>query len=157
MGIKKSKIRIIGRREFVDFPQLKLFSIEAKIDTGAYTSAIHCKDISIKSSNNIQVLCFKLLDTTHPEYSEQVHQFSEFYKKKIKNSFGEMEERYIIKTRIKLGKKNILTTLSLSDRENMRYPVLIGRRLLKGKFIVDVNRIHTRGSIKIRKSVKKKI
>ncbi|MBN8691574.1 MAG: ATP-dependent zinc protease [Bacteroidetes bacterium] len=152
MALKKNKIRLIGRREFVDFPQLKLFSIEAKIDTGAYTSAIHCKDIQLKTANGKQVLCFKLLDNTHPEYSEQVHEFSEFYRKKIKNSFGEMEERYIIKTRVKIGKKNILTTLSLSDRENMRYPVLIGRRLLKGKFIVDVNKIHINGQ-RIKKSL----
>lgn len=156
MALTKNKIRIIGRREFVDFPQLKLFSIEAKIDTGAYTSAIHCKDIVIRTINNVQVLCFKLLDNTHPEYSEQIHEFAEFSKKKIKNSFGEMEERYIIKTPIKIAKKNIVTTLSLSDRENMRYPVLIGRRLLKGKFVVDVNRIHTKGGIKIKKSAKKK-
>lgn len=152
MTLKKNKIRLIGRREFVDFPQLKLFSIEAKIDTGAYTSAIHCKDIQLKTANGKQVLCFKLLDNTHPEYSEQVHEFSEFFRKKIKNSFGEMEERYIIKTRVKIGKKNILTTLSLSDRENMRYPVLIGRRLLKGKFIVDVNKIHINGQ-RIKKSL----
>jgi len=152
MALKKNRIRLIGRREFVDFPQLKLFSIEAKIDTGAYTSAIHCKDIQLKTANGKQVLCFKLLDNTHPEYSEQVHEFSEFFRKKIKNSFGEMEERYIIKTRVKIGKKNILTTLSLSDRENMRYPVLIGRRLLKGKFIVDVNKIHINGQ-RIKKSL----
>lgn len=152
MALKKNKMRLIGRREFVDFPQLKLFSIEAKIDTGAYTSAIHCKDIQLKSDNGKQVLCFKLLDNSHPEYSEQIHEFPEFYRKKIKNSFGEMEERYIIKTRIKIGRKNILTTLSLSDRENMRYPVLIGRRLLKGKFVVDVNKIHVNGQ-KIKKSI----
>jgi len=152
MALKKNKMRLIGRREFVDFPQLKLFSIEAKIDTGAYTSAIHCKDIQLKYDNGKQVLCFKLLDNSHPEYSEQIHEFPEFYRKKIKNSFGEMEERYIIKTRIKIGRKNILTTLSLSDRENMRYPVLIGRRLLKGKFVVDVNKIHVNGQ-KIKKSI----
>lgn len=156
MAKKANTIRIIGRREFVDFPELKLFSIEAKIDTGAYTSAIHCKDIEVKKNNHDFLLCFKLLDTSHPEYSEQTHQFADFDKKKIKNSFGEMEERYIIKTRIKIGKKNILTTLSLSDRENMRYPVLIGRRLLKGKFMVDVNRIHTEGKIQIKKSINRK-
>ena len=141
----KNKIRIIGRREFVDFPELNLFYIEAKIDTGAYTSSIHCYDIVVKEVNHKQVLCFKLLDDQHPEYSEHIHQFAEFSKKKIKNSFGEMEERYIIKTIIKIGHKNIRTTLSLSGRENMRYPVLIGRRLLKGKFIIDVNKLHTGG------------
>ena len=141
----KNKIRLIGRREYVDFPELKIFSVEAKIDTGAYTSSIHCNDISVKTLDGKDTLCFTLLDITHPELTQHTHQFTEFYKKKIKNSFGEMEERYIIKTLIKLGKKAIRTTLSLSDREGMRYPVLIGRRLLKGKFIIDANKIHTGG------------
>ena len=141
-----NSIRLIGRREFIDFPELKIFSVEAKIDTGAYTSSVHCSEILIKIIDNKPVLCFKLLDISHPEFSKQTHQFTDFWQKKIKNSFGEMEERYIVKTTIKLGKKTIRTTLSLSDRENMRYPVLIGRRLLKGKFIVDVNKIHTGGS-----------
>ena len=145
MAASKYKIRTIGRREFVDFPELGLFAVEAKIDTGAYTSSIHCKDISLGTVNGKEVLRFKLLDESHPEHSETVYQFTDFSRKKIKNSFGEMEERYIIKTLICLGKKNIRTILSLSDRENMRYPVLIGRRILKGKFIVDVNAIHSKG------------
>ncbi len=56
-----------------------------------------------------------------------------------------MEERFIIKTVIGIGRKKVNTTVSLSNRGNMRYPVLIGRRLLKGKFIVDVNLIYTNG------------
>ncbi len=152
MKKSKNRIRLIGRREFIDFPELNIFSVEAKIDTGAYTSSVHCSDIEIKKIGDKPVLCFKLLDTSHPEFSKQTHQFTEFYQKKIKNSFGEMEERYIVKTKIKLGKKAILTTLSLSDRENMRYPVLIGRRLLKGKFLIDVNKIHT-GGIRISRSI----
>lgn len=148
----KNKIRLIGRREFVDFPDLKLFSVEAKIDTGAYTSSVHCSDIEIRSIEGKPALCFKLLDTTHPEFSKQTQQFFDFYRKKIKNSFGEMEERYIIKTTVKIGKKTIRTTLSLSDRENMRYPVLIGRRLLKGKFLIDVSRVHT-GGLRIDKTI----
>jgi hypothetical protein len=146
-------MRLIGRREFVDFPTLGLFGIEAKVDTGAYTSAIHCTDISVKQEEDKQVLCFKLFDQSHPEYFEKVHRFENFSQKVIKNSFGEIEERYIIKTLVKLGKKKIMSTLSLSDREGMRFPVLIGRRLLKGKFIVDVNQIHTQG-LTIKKAVK---
>ena len=143
---------MIGRREFVDFPELNVFHVEAKIDTGAYTSSMHCSDIGVKTIDAKQILCFKLFDNLHPEFSEHIHQFKEFSKKKIKNSFGEMEERYIIKTMIRIGHKNIRTTLSLSERENMRYPVLIGRRLLKAKFIIDVNKIHT-GGVRIDKTI----
>jgi hypothetical protein len=139
MLTSKSQIKIIGRREFVDFPLLGISSIEAKIDTGAYTSAIHCDEISVsKNINGQDVLIFKLSPT-------ETHACESFSRKIIKNSFGEMEERYVIKTIIHIGKKKINTTVSLTNRDNMRYPVLIGRRAIKGKFLVDVSLVHTNG------------
>jgi hypothetical protein len=80
-----------------------------------------------------------LLDPSHPEYNEQEQKFTEFFQKEIKNSFGEIEKRYIIKTIIKIGRKRIKSVISLTHRGNMRYPVLIGRKLLKNRFIVDVS------------------
>jgi hypothetical protein len=79
--------------------------------------------------------------------------FENFAQKKIKNSFGEMEERHVVKILFHIGKKKIRSTVSLSNRDNMRYPVLVGRRLLKGKFLIDVNRIHT-GGMNLKKVVK---
>ncbi len=137
-------MRLIGRREYVDFPLLELKGIEAKIDTGAYTSSIHCENISVKNISGIPVLCFTIaFDDT--ELSKKEYFFNEFASKKIKNSFGEMEERYIIKTLLKIGKKNIRASLSLSNRDKMRYPVLIGRKPLKGKFLIDVKQVHLGG------------
>ncbi len=146
--IKKNKIRLIGRREFVDFPELGMFNIEAKIDTGAYTTALHCHDIEEREINGKATLCFKLLDPSHPEYNEQEHQFTHFSKKIIKSSSGETEERYIISTLVRMAKKNIRCKISLTDRASMRYPILIGRKLLKNKFIIDVANIHTGGLLK---------
>ena len=54
---------IIGRRELIDFPELSLFGIEAKIDTGAYTSVLHCHDIREEDG----VLYNYILDPSHPE------------------------------------------------------------------------------------------
>lgn len=125
----------IGRREHVDFPELDLYGITAKIDTGAYTTALHCHDIREENG----VLYFKLLDPTHSEYSEKDLQFTEYFQKEIKNSSGEVEKRYIIKTIVRIGKKRIKSVISLTDRGTMRYPVLIGRKLLKNKFVVDVS------------------
>ncbi len=138
MLAKPHKLKIIGRREYVNFPLLNIEHVEAKIDTGAYTCAIDCNHIEIKHEGNKKILSFRL-------FNNEIYKVEEFTRKKIKNSFGEMEERYIIKTLISIGKKRIKTTISLSDRGNMRYPVLIGRRLLKGKFIIDVNLIYTNG------------
>ena len=115
----------IGRREKVSFPDLGLEDIDAKVDTGAYTTALHCHDIEVKLSGGKSCLFFKLLDPGHPEYNEQLLCFETFSEKGVRNSFGDLEMRYIIKTRIKIGKKIVKTSISLTDRGSMRYPVLI--------------------------------
>lgn len=146
--MKKSELKklpVIGRREFIDFPLLNLFGLEAKIDTGAFTSALHCKDIEVRSIDGLDTLCFRLLDESHPEYSNNEYRFTQFSKKTIKSSFGESEDRYIIQTLIQIAGKKINCSISLTDRTNMRYPVLIGRRTIKGKFIVDVSKKYTGG------------
>ena len=133
---KKKSVKpkqIIGRRETVDFPELGLAGISAKIDTGAYSSTLHCRDIQV-SDGPQKILSFKVLGSTEKEI-----QFKAFSQKKIKNSFGEAEKRYVIKTKIKIAGRLIKSIISLTDRGNMRYPVLIGRKLLKNKFVVDVS------------------
>ena len=72
----------------------------------------------------------------------------EYSQKEIKNSFGESEKRYIIKTTIRIGKKRIKSVISLTDRGTMRYPVLIGRKLIKNKFAVDVSLLFNLTEIK---------
>ncbi len=128
---------LIGRREFISFPLLGIDSIEAKIDTGAYTSSIHCDSIEVKQVDGKLILHFKI-----DPFAKEEFKFEEFKRKKIKNSFGEMEERFIIKTLIILGNKKIRSSISLTNRDHMRYPVLIGRRILKGRFLIDVSKLH---------------
>lgn len=132
---KQKPKQIIGRRELVDFPDLDVKGIFAKIDTGAYSNTLHCHAIHVKEKK----IFFKVLDHTHPDFNEKEHCFENFSQKKIKNSFGEAEKRYVIKTKIRIAGRTIKSIISLTDRGNMRYPVLIGRRLLKNKFVVDVS------------------
>src|SRR4051812_18463784 len=110
---KKHRIRLIGRREFVNIPALGISGIEAKIDTGAYTSSLHCETISIEKKDDKDVLCF----TIEPGTDSKVFRFEQFNMKKIKNSGGEMEERYVIKTIVNIGKKSVLSIISLSNRD----------------------------------------
>lgn len=139
--ILKTKKKIIGRRELVDFPELELFEVEAKIDTGAFTAAIHCTDIrEAVLPDGTRVIRFNLLDPTHPQYHHKIFEFTHFTKRDIKSSFGEIQERYVIQTQIQLFDKIILSDFSLSDRSDMKYPVLIGRAILRKSFIVDVSR-----------------
>ncbi len=134
--------KIIGRRESVDFPELGLIGITAKIDTGAYTAALHCQSISVKEIDGKPTLCFIPLQPDHAGYTGVEQRITEFRQKGIKSSFGETEIRYLIKTKVRIARKTINSIISLSDRGTMRYPLLIGRRLLKRKFIVDVSEVN---------------
>jgi hypothetical protein len=135
----KTERQVIGRIQTVSFPRLGIHGIQAKIDTGAYTGAIHCHNISVLTHNDQAVLEFYLLDPGHPEYNNKCLRFKKFARRTIKNSFGESEQRYVITTTILIGNRRIKAHFSLTDRGSMKYPVLIGRRLLKNRFLVDVS------------------
>lgn len=129
---------IIGRREFVSLPALDLENIEAKIDTGAYTSSIHCENITV---NGDRVTCI-FLDTTHPNYTGEEHSFDIIKKVVVKSSNGQEENRVMIHSEIIILGLLYKIKLTLTDRSSMKYPLLIGRKFLKDKFLVDVNQIH---------------
>jgi len=137
--MRNSAKKIIGRRELVNFPLLHLYDIEAKIDTGAFTSAIHCHNIrEVVLADGRRIIRFQLLDPSHPQYHHQVFEFQEFALRDIKSSFGEVQERYVIRTQIQIFEEIIEAEFSLSDRSDLKYPVLIGRTLLRRHFVVDV-------------------
>ena len=133
--------KIIGRRELVSFPLLALYDIEAKVDTGAFTSAIHCSDIEeVSLADGSRLIRFQLLDPRHPSNDHQVFEFREYTLRDIKSSFGDVQARYVIRTQIQLFEETIEAEFSLSDRSDLKYPVLIGRALLQKNFLVDVSK-----------------
>jgi hypothetical protein len=127
-------MKILGRTDRIDLPGLGLTYIHAKVDTGAYTCSLHCSKAEVVKGK----LEFILLDHEHPEFTGMKFTFDKFSRRAIKNSFGEAEERYIIKTTIVIFNRTIKAEFSLSDRERLRYPVLLGRKILRNRFLIDV-------------------
>lgn len=125
--------RTIGRFDKADFPALHLEDISVKIDTGAYTSSIHCDNIVEEKD----VLKCTFLDEEHPLYNGREYEFSDFDVVFVKSSNGIVQKRYQIQTTITLFEKTYKISLSLSARQEMRFPVLLGRKFLTKKFIVD--------------------
>ena len=132
--------RTLGRRELIDFPAFALWGVEAKVDTGAYTSAIHCTDIRIETdAQQRSVLVVHLLNPGHAGTDGRPLAFAEFALRDIRSSNGEVQERYVIRAVVQLYGREIEADFSLSDRSDMKYPVLLGRSLLReGRFVVDV-------------------
>lgn len=127
--------RVIGRVDKGDFPTLDLFDIDVKIDTGAYTSSIHCH----KYFEEDGVLKCLFYDKGHPNYNGKKIIFKNFTTTKVKSSNGIVQNRYKVKTSIILFNKKYRIHLTLSDRDDMKFPILIGRKFLLKKFIVDVS------------------
>lgn len=138
---KTSKEKLlIGRKEDIDLPGLKLKGVDAKIDTGAYSSSIHCHHIELAKKNGRTVLKFKVLDPEHDNYQRRVFIFKSFKTTKVKSSNGKAENRFVIKTTVEIFDKEYKTEFTLSDRSDMKYPVLLGRKFIQQGFIVDVNK-----------------
>jgi hypothetical protein len=128
--------KILGRYDRVDLPELGLYNIHAKIDTGAFTCSLHCHRAEVIDN----CLEFILLDEEHPEFTGMKFIFKEFEKRDIKNSFGEVERRFVIRTSIKIFNEEITTEFSLSNRGSLKFPILIGRKILRDRFLIDVKK-----------------
>jgi hypothetical protein len=136
--VAKKKI-LIGRNEIIDLPEFGLHAVEAKVDTGAYTSAIHCSKIKIKKEAGKQFVTFHIPGSKIHGLGKKVFKTDDFILKNIKSSTGHMEERFVITTQVLLFNKLYKTEFSLTDRSTMKFPILLGRKLLVKRFIVDVS------------------
>lgn len=129
----------IGRVDKADFPEFNLSNIDVKIDSGAYTSSIHCTKITETVVNGEKQLKFRLLDKEHPLYNNKEFITKNYASKLVKSSNGISEERFLIRTKIVLFEKSFTIDLTLTERSDMKFPVLLGRKFLNGKFIIDTS------------------
>lgn len=134
--VTRAFMQVLGRSDRVDLPGLGLVDIQAKVDTGAYTCSLHCSRAGVVNG----ALEFILLDEEHPEFTGMPFRFKKFEQREIKNSFGEAELRYVIKTRIKIFDRVIRAEFSLSNRGNLKFPVLLGRKILRHRYLIDVTK-----------------
>ncbi|WP_320033418.1 RimK/LysX family protein [Halarcobacter sp.] len=126
--------KIVGRREIISILDLNLIDLDAKVDTGADSNALHCDDIVI----NEDTVEFTLLDEVHPSYHGKRMKLPIYKIKKVKSSNGQVQLRPSIKVSVEFMGKHYKSVISLTNRADMKFPMLIGRRFLKDRFLVDV-------------------
>ncbi|QOD60807.1 ATP-dependent zinc protease [Polaribacter haliotis] len=127
----------IGRSDKADFPELSLSEIDLKVDSGAYTSSIHCSNIKEISINSQPFIQFTLLDPEHPFYNNKEFKFKNYASKIVKSSNGISEMRFMVLTEIVIFNKTYPIYLTLSERKDMKFPILLGRKFLNKKFVID--------------------
>lgn len=132
--MKQDNQVIVGSFERVDFPDLHIKDTVAKIDTGAYTGAVHCSKIRVLKRDGEKVLQF-----TPSDHQDIQIETKDYTVASVRSSTGHQETRYQISTEIVIQGKRYSTNIGLSNRSSMRYEVLIGRRFLRrNNMLVDV-------------------
>ena len=125
----------VGATELISIG--KYHDVPAKIDTGADASAIWASNIRIDRNG---VLKFSLFGEGHPQYTGRVIWRTDFGVARVKSSNGSTQLRYRTHLTIKIAGKTIRALFYLSDRSRHAFPVLIGRRTIANKFVVDVSK-----------------
>jgi hypothetical protein len=128
---------IVGWREWVSLPDLNLHHIKAKIDTGARTSALHA--FSVKGYTRKGVHRVKFLIHPYQNRKDVVKECDARIvdQRMVSDSGGHKERRYVISTTLVMGNEAWDIEMTLTDRDTMKFRMLLGRTAMKKKIIVD--------------------
>jgi hypothetical protein len=132
----ESEKKLIGRAEQISFPELGFLKVPTRIDTGARTSSVWASSVE-EYGDKLKVTFF---GSGTPYHDGVVHTFTAFDQTVVASSNGQTQTRYKVRLLVTLRGKRIRAWFTLADRSTQVYPVLIGRNVLAGKFVVDVKK-----------------
>lgn len=132
-----SQLPVLGWREWVSLPELNVQRIKAKIDTGARTSALHAFYIDPYKKDHQQWVMFSL----HP-FQDRTDVIMECHapvidRRIVSDSGGHKQKRYVIETTMVVGASLIKAEMTLTNRDNMRFRMLLGRTAMDSNFLID--------------------
>ncbi|MEL6353936.1 MAG: ATP-dependent zinc protease [Cyanobacteria bacterium J06627_28] len=128
---------VIGWREKLALPGLNVTSVKAKIDTGARSSALHAFDITFFEREGVEFVRFKV----HPSQSSHkktiIAEAKLIDRRVVRNSGGQTEKRPVIRTTVTAGEYQWPIELTLTNRDEMGFRMLLGREAVRRRFLVD--------------------
>lgn len=128
---------MLGWREWVSLPKLGIVAIKAKLDTGAKTSALHAWDLSLHEVDGRKWIRFRVHPMQRDKETSVVCEAPLSDRRWVTNSSGMSERRYIITTELQIGANVWPIELSLTNREAMGFPMIIGREAMRNRVLVD--------------------
>lgn len=135
--IHKQPKMIIGWREWISLPDFRVPGIKVKVDTGAATSAIHAFNIVPFEKDGERFVRFNIHplqgrhDVSIPCEAKLID------RRKVTNSGGQSQNRYVIETAMEIAGQRWTIDLTLTNRDQMKFRMLLGRSAMRGKLIVD--------------------
>ncbi len=132
----KKPLRIVGRHVHVELPAFGIPGTIAKVDTGAYRSALHATNIKVVKD----VLYFDVsYQSDEGKLLHKTVSTKKYGDIRVKNSSGSVEHRYRVEVVAIIDGQEYDMEVTLTNRGTMKYPLLLGRRVLRGNFLVDVD------------------
>ncbi len=140
MGSAAATAAIIGWREWVSLPNLGVHAVKAKIDTGARSSALHAFDVEQFERNGTAMVRFQ----AHPiQRNDEYIVTAEavlLEQRMVRNSGGQAETRPVIETLVQVGSAVWAIELTLTNRDEMGFRMLLGRQAVRRRYLVDPGR-----------------
>ena len=136
---------VVGWREWVSLPDLAVAGIKAKVDTGARSSSLHAFDVKVFEQDGSQFVRFKVhpLQRSTRETVEAVAPVLEF--RKVKSSSGHAAQRPVIVTTVEVLGQSWPIEVTLANRDEMGFRMLLGREAVRGRMLVDAGRSYYGG------------
>lgn len=145
-------MQIVGWREWITLPQLGIPGIKAKVDTGAKTSSLHAFELSTQEENGREIVVFKLHPVRKKKHIIIDCRAPIIDRRVVRDSGGHAEERIVISSRLVFGAFDLTTEFTLTSRDDMMFPLLLGRRTIaQGKMVVDVTKSYVHGKARTRR------
>lgn len=138
--MRKTEIKIIGWREWVQLPKLGKFKIKAKVDSGARTSSLHAFDIKTYTRSNEEYVKFTIHPDQRTSKNELVCRAKVLEYRKVKSSNGHTQLRPVILTEVKLMGETWEVEVTLTNRDEMGFRMLLGRESIRKRFLIDTGK-----------------
>ena len=135
--IKQKKKILVGALECCDLPELGIFNMPVRVDTGATTSSLHVDNIEEFEQDGKRWVRFDIHPDIHNVDKIVTTTARLMSKKTVKSSSADKEKRVVIKTSFGLAGKKWKIKLTLTNRSSMSYLMLLGREAMKDRIIVD--------------------
>ncbi len=136
---------VVGWREWVALPQAGVPWVKAKIDTGARSSAIHAFDLEVHDVDGAEWVRFSIHPWQRSDEDIAELRLPVLDRREVRSSNGQTEERYAVALDVRLAGRTLTTVMTLSNRDEMGFRMLIGREALERGFLVDSARSYAGG------------